>query len=177
MLEMPEAIRTTSVWDKPGIVDRFREKILSGKSMAESARELSSEHNVTITRNACVGKADRIGLKAPPVVPKPKKPKKPVAARRWRQLNPSRSRAMRIVERKKTFSELFGVLADGLKDLPADQSPFACSIEHLIDDTSQCRWPVTTPDGQPQLFCADQTVPGFPYCTRHCHRAYYRRPA
>jgi hypothetical protein len=53
-------------------------------------------------------------------------------------------------------------------DLPIDSSPLATTIGGLIHDRSQCRYPVTTPLGEDQLFCAADTVEGTSYCARHC---------
>jgi len=130
-------------------------------------------NDLGVTRNTVIGKAHRLKLA------RRGQGRRPFVEVARRQSNFKRglgaqgsSRAMRLVERKKTLTELFGVLSDDLRDLPHDTSPCAKTIIDMIDDRSQCRWPVNTPEGELQLFCADTVVPNKPYCLRHCHRAY-----
>jgi hypothetical protein len=169
-------------WSTPGLLARFRELLDNPEvSFTDTAAVLCAEFNMPFTRNACIGKANRLGLRysdekrkvmaargatnstktrlAKSGPPKPKRTGRPDG------------RAM-LMQRRKTFTELFGVLTDDLRELPHDTSDNPKNILELLNDRSQCRWPVTTPDGELQLFCADAVVPNRPYCTRHCYAAY-----
>lgn len=151
--------------------ERLRSLVAQGASAAVIASEIG------MTRNAVIGKCHRMGLKLKASSGRPKEGKPYVRKRAAPRPRPPRttrypthSRAQRLVARKKTLAELFAL--DALCDLPADQSPLAKTIFDLIDNTSQCRFPVTTPAGEMQLFCACDVVEGFPYCARHCLVAY-----
>lgn len=39
-----------------------------------------------------------------------------------------------------------------------------------------CRWPTGDPLQHPDCFCAEETVPGLPYCEHHASRAYAGTP-
>lgn len=65
--------------------------------------------------------------------------------------------------------EIVRVLA--ATDLPADQSPFACTLAELNDET--CRWPLGDPQSPDFRFCGAKPD-GMPYCRRHAHIAYNR---
>lgn len=150
--------------------ENLRSLVAQGKSAAVIASEIG------MTRNAVIGKCHRMGLAliakgGKPKACKPYVRKKSTRGPRTKQY-PQHSRAQRLVARKKTLAELFKL--DALCDLPPDQSPLAKTILELIDSTSECRFPVTTPAGDPQLFCACDVVEGFPYCARHCLVAYRR---
>lgn len=143
----------------PEITERMTKLWGEGHSAATIALDLGGG----FTRSAIIGKAHRLKL--------PSRETSKSARRRKREARPKR-------EHGGIWRRIDAMLADANKtaiDLPVDSSPFATTIEGLIDDRSQCRYPVTTPEGEPQLFCAADVVEGMPYCARHCAVCYNRK--
>jgi GcrA cell cycle regulator len=107
------------------------------------------------TRNAIIGKLDRLGLQlrnlvsGSTVLPRPSKP---------------------YVRRPKPLRAVIP------EPEQAAATPPVSSPIPLWDLTSiTCRWPVN--DGWPQfMFCGEQVAPGHPYCTAHLCKAYARKP-
>lgn len=153
-----------SQWDKPNLMERFRE-IAQKLSAADIAVKLNKEFGTDFTRNAIIGKMRRLHFKPTreklkAVMSKPKKPKRPK------------------VEHGGIWRRIDSLLADANKaatDLPTDHSPLATTLAGLLNDRTQCRYPVTTPDGEAQLFCAADVVNGYSYCARH-FKVCYRPP-
>jgi hypothetical protein len=112
-----------------------------------------------MTRNAVIGKSWRLNLPDRPIVER-----KPRTERNsggiWQRIDSMLRDANRVAAA-----------------LPIDSSPCAKTFSELIGDRSQCRWALTTPDGEEQLFCAADVVPDMPYCPRHCKAAYRKRAA
>ena len=159
-----------SQWDIPGIVDRFRELVAEPEpSFAQIATILCMEYPVRLSRNACIGKAQRMGLCMPG-------PKKTSLLKRGaidrKPARPGRDRTQGRHIPRKTFVELFGVIRDSVVDLPPDQSPFAVSLLEAKDH--HCRWPVTPVTDGMFMFCGDEVVPNRSWCPRHAFRAYER---
>lgn len=104
-----------------------------------------------VTRNACIGKAHRMGLLGKP----PGRPKQTM------RKTPKR---VAPVDRLKSLN-----LEPEITDLPPDQPPDACTLAALTDET--CRWPLGTP-AHDMLYCGSPHHAPFPYCTRHAQIAY-----
>ena len=118
-----------------------------GWSAGDIAKELGG-----VTRNAVIGKVHRVGAKRngqTPPTPKPKPPPMP--------------KPKKVAEPRPDL----GIESDSLCDLPADVSPFACSIVELRDN--QCRWVLDKP--RSALYCGAAIFKGS-WCRRH-HRIVY----
>ena len=102
-----------------------------------------------VTRNACIGRAHRIGLYTR--APTPGKPKKPKQKRSPR----AHRRAVMEPNRDDIIRERRPVNRTGL----------------LIDfDPDQCRWPLEEISPRAYRYCTNDKVhPGLPYCLDH-HR-------
>lgn len=117
------------------------------------------------TREAICGKLDRMGLHrdepgrervTPGPQPRPKQAK-PVKAKQPERKVKAQPRKL-----------LFELNRHEATDLLADQSP--CEVTFLELNDSTCRWPL----GEPKDFryCGDKPIKGYPYCARHCRKAY-----
>jgi GcrA cell cycle regulator len=116
-------------------------------SYGDIAKKLSREFNVKLTRNACIGKARRLGFserKARRIVSK-----EPVEARKPIDRPP---RPWIKKQAKRPALVLGKVTIYKLKD-------------------HHCRWPFG--ERPPFItFCGDTQVEGLPYCAAHCRMAY-----
>lgn len=120
------------------------------------------------TRNAVLGKVDRLGL-----------PRRQttfrlagVVSSRRRRVKQRRDEAKRLFERKKSRVEEL-LQSDGF--VPRDDDvvmPVACrkTIETLTDHC--CRWPVGDPLDKDFFFCGQPRIPLLPYCLSHVKKAY-----
>lgn len=160
-----------SNWDIPGIVDRLRELVADPKTgYNETAEILNQEFGTRHTKNSCIGKSRRLGVWM--AREKRLRLQSHAALNRKPSAPNGFARAHRIVEKRKSLVELFGVIKDGVVDLPPDRSPFAVSFDDVKNH--HCRWPVTPITDGLFLFCGDEKVEGYSYCTRHCFLAYER---
>ena len=165
-----------------------------GATASEIATELGG-----VSRNAVIGKAHRLGLKARPSPvkanekKKPAAPKKPPAPARSpaddeaASASPSQPMPNPQADLPKIVSVgPGGFLRQGPGDqqapippapprrlVPAKPSPEIAGKTTLLDLSDKvCRWPMGHP-GEPDFhFCGEQVNPGFPYCVEHCGRAY-----
>ncbi len=147
----------------PERVEQLRHFVVNGLSCSQIAAEIG------VTRNAVIGKIHRLGLSSahPPGASGRSCPPRP----RPRRAS-SHSRLMRLM-----FSE--GEPLTGATKAPAPiESTQPCSLLDLVN--GKCRWPLEQESGDRRagdlLFCANQSVPGLPYCTGHARMA-YRLPA
>ena len=101
-----------------------------------------------VTRNAVIGKLNRLGLSGtrPVYVPRPKR-----QTRRHRGWVPSQREIENVPD---------------IPDLPPDRSSFACTIAELgsVVDRNQCRWPLGEPAADMQ-YCAAPCIGS--WCGRH----------
>ena len=104
------------------------------------------------TRNAVVGKMNRMGLqRSHKIPPAPYCGDSP--ARRYAQ----KKRAPWV----------------NVVDVKPEITPTAVSIIEL--ERHHCRWPASG-EGAAMLYCGGAAMNGFPYCPRHCRMAYQRAP-
>lgn len=158
-------------------VERF--KALCSQLPALSYAEIAAKMGGGLSRNACIGKALRLGLKKAGGLrsgnPRPLNP----SLARFRRA-PQQSRGNYIAGKvKRTYSrktttptllELFEVSDMQINDLPTDQSQFAVKL--LDAQEHHCRWPLGEPSSPDFMFCGDTRIPERPYCLRHCVVAY-----
>lgn len=111
-----------------------------------------------ITTNAVVGRAHRLGLESRArIFPKDKTKRRRPTTRG----NTQRSK----------LSKIFLVDIDDTPDAetPVEQRR---SLIELTKDT--CRWPIGDPAKDDFFFCGSEPAGGFPYCAKHCCRAFAR---
>jgi GcrA cell cycle regulator len=138
----------------------------AGLSCSQIAREIG------VTRNAVIGKMNRLGLSRPKDVigrqlkqmraARPARPKTPRTGRPKRPLNIFSQYAMLIAAFPGPQSE----------DIPIYNGR-GCTLLELSQ--GKCRWPISNPGAEDFCFCGNEPVKGLPYCLGHARIAY--RPA
>jgi GcrA cell cycle regulator len=145
----------------------LREKWFYGKSCTIISRELNTEFNTTFTRNAVIGKVDRLNL--------PKRESK------IRALSPACIRRRHDPKFRKpkakapTKPSYYQVQAQLDSEIPQEQRKTFLEL-----GKHNCRWPVGQVGHPDFFFCGGQAAPKQSYCAGHCVRAYnleYRRRA
>ena len=144
----------------PERIEQLRNFASSGLSSSQIAAEIG------VTRNAVIGKLNRLGLARGRPAGGPAHTCPP-RARRPRQ---SPQRALLRLMFAQTPSIASGA---GTQFVPVE-STRPCSLIELAHGT--CRWPVDNPDASDIAFCGNESVAGFPYCAGHARMA-YRIPA
>ena len=140
---------TDFVWTDEAVA-ALRAMLDMGQSRGEVALAFSETYGVPISRNAVIGKATRLGIKAPPRAPKPPKPP---SLRPRGPYNPKAKSPTPLPP-----PERMGWRAIGIMEL----------------QNNTCRW--MTGEG---AYCGDPTTDllgGRPYCAYHHAIAYRPRP-
>lgn len=156
---------STAVWSDDR-VERLKTLFEAGLSMSQIAAELGNG----VSRNAVIGKVNRLGLQPRGWGNKPKSSVKAEPAARQ-----APSRILRGIagerERRKcaAIAQEFDPAgdADSSIPVPAEQR---VSLDGLTADN--CHWPVGDPHSQDFYFCGGNALSGQPYCARHSRVAY-----
>lgn len=146
-------------------VDALRQYFAAGLSCGQIAREIG------VTRNAVIGKMNRMGLTRPrdllvrPMRERPARPKSPMREI-WQR------------ERRAGVSDQQRMLVAAYPEPPVpEEIPIrngrGLSLLELGSDG--CRWPISAPGAQDFCFCGSEPAKGLPYCVGHARLAY--RPA
>jgi GcrA cell cycle regulator len=129
-------------------VEQLKSCISAGYSCSQIAVEIG------VTRNAVIGKMNRLGLSRPKVVAA-KAPERKGDA--WRP---------RPLTQHQILMEL-----PPAPPTPEDAiSLFKCSLLEL--SPGKCRWPLSEPGTETFCFCGNRQVEGLPYCVGHARIAY-----
>lgn len=177
--------------------EKFKALFESGLSFSAIAAELGDG----LTRNACIGKAHRLGLHRGRPKPKPRPaiiPRyeiKATAATEAIKANPEKSN--RLIALENGLSETTVRLARRtMNDPPAERSddgrmkyrrraePRKADAPESIDgaigffdlQSTSCRWPVGEATGIKQLFCGQLQLHLCSYCEAHARKAYWCGP-
>ena len=141
----------------------------AGLSCSQIAREIG------VTRNAVIGKMNRLGLSRPKDVigrelerRRAARPARPKAPRTWRSKHPRLS----IFAQQKMLIAAFPGPQPHAEDIPIYNGR-GCTLLELSE--GKCRWPISNPGAAGFCFCGNEPVKGLPYCLGHAHIAY--RPA
>jgi len=145
-------------------VTLLRELWAKGLSASQIAVQLGG-----VTRNAVIGKAHRLGLESRP---------SPI-----RSDGTGSRRRNRAIDRALEAKALRGTMADeeigGEKVVPDGSThrheQILPPIARRGGDVKSCLWPIGDPGDDDFGFCEDDTVPGRPYCAKHCEVAYIRK--
>ena len=114
-----------------------------------SASQIAAHMGEGMTRNAVIGKCNRIGLKSErtPTFSKPREIKAPLVRKTG--------------GRRKPWTRIESILRpDGKDDLPPDSSQFA--VSWMDASEAQCRWPMSD-----HTKCCGDTVFYKSWCVRH----------
>jgi GcrA cell cycle regulator len=142
-------------------VDALRQYFAAGLSCGQIAREIG------VTRNAVIGKMNRLGLTRP----------RELVARQVRERTARPKSPMREIwrrERRASVSEQQRLLVEAYAEprLPEEipiRNGRGLSLLELPRDG--CRWPISAPDAD-FCFCGSEPVKGLPYCVGHARLAY-----
>jgi len=178
-------------WDS-GMLKKLKALVGKGLSTAEMGKKLG------MSKNAVVGKLNRLGWNAKAAepadkpadkktvtkssdAPKAKKTtpvsKKPVVQKKEKTLS------KQTVEKdtKKTVAEKPAVvltkeIKTASKKTKKDLALHELLVQHALQmanlKPNQCRWPIGDPDSDNFHFCGEPVFSGKPYCYEHCRQAY-----
>jgi GcrA cell cycle regulator len=137
----------------------------SGASGSLIAAAINRDHGTAFSRNAVIGKINRLGLARRAVgVPRSAKPR---AARRARPGDGRRAFPSPLLRLARlTLDTADRVAVDDIGP-PVGRR---CSLLELDDAT--CRWPVGDPRTPEFYFCGGKPLAGRPYCVHHAAVAY-----
>ena len=118
-------------------------------SFTTIASMMSAEFGIELTRNACIGKARRLGLATRDNIPRAI-----IEKRRVKRMKTRVDAPVPPVEAERTF-----------------EGPEGLDIYQLRD--GDCHWPLgKMSDLPPFRYCGGPAVLGRPYCSKHARRAY-----
>jgi GcrA cell cycle regulator len=157
--------RNDATWSSER-VEALRRYFAAGLSCSRIANEIG------VTRNAVIGKMNRLGLS---------RPKEVIARqlRRERAARPARLKALwrpprsqpTIVAQHAMLEAAFPDPQPCLEAIPINGR--GCTLLELGQE--KCRWPISSPGAADFCFCGNEPVKGLPYCPGHARLAY--RPA
>ena len=155
--------------DRIELLRKYHEERLAFSLIAD---RINAETGSTFSRNACIGKAVRIGLQSRPKAPGPH-----VERMKHKREQP---RTIRPKPRERlSFSDSLAPDLDTLKEIDAMPPPSGfLAIAFLDLKPSHCRYPRGGTDGAPILFCGQPKIDGSSYCAachRRCHAGTTRR--
>jgi GcrA cell cycle regulator len=138
----------------------------AGLSCSQIAREIG------VTRNAVIGKMNRLGLSRPKDVigrqpERAARPARPKTPRIWR---PKRPR-LNIFAQHGMLSAAFPGPQPRAEDIPIYNGR-GCTLLEL--SRGKCRWPISNPGAEDFCFCGNEPIKGLPYCLGHARIAYRR---
>jgi GcrA cell cycle regulator len=152
----PKASAHRGAWT-PERVEQLRGCVGAGLSCSQIAAEIG------VTRNAVIGKMNRLGLSRP------------------RSVRTSAPEARRAAGRSGggSVTRLFSQHRI-LMQLPPEPQEWSAVVSidagrgcSLLDlSPGKCRWPINEPGAQDFCFCGNQQVEGLPYCMGHARLAY-----
>jgi GcrA cell cycle regulator len=132
-------------------VEQLKACISAGYSCSQIAVEIG------VTRNAVIGKLNRLGLSRPKVVAA-REPERKRDAWRPRTLTQHQI-LMQLPPEPPTREEAISLF----------KGP-GCSLLEL--SPGKCRWPLSEPGTETFCFCGNRQVEGLPYCAGHARIAY-----
>jgi GcrA cell cycle regulator len=149
-------------------IEQLKQMWDKGMSASQIAEALAGG----ITRNAVIGKAHRLGLKARP---------SPVKSDSSKRAAPAPAVAEAALEVEATPRPVASapvaaapvVAAPAVLKKPKPAAPAKSAKVTLLDLTERiCKWPIGHPGDDDFHFCGKPVQPGTPYCPEHCAVAY-----
>src|SRR5262250_3239805 len=129
----------------------------AGVSCSQIAREIG------VTRNAVIGKMNRLGLSRP----------KDVIGRQLERMRarPARPKtpSLNIFSRHEMLIAALPGPQPHAEDI-AIHNGRGCTLLELSQ--GKCRWPISNPGAEDFCFCGNEPVKGLPYCLGHARIAY-----
>jgi GcrA cell cycle regulator len=150
---------TVETWT-PERVDQLRYCVVEGLTCSQIAARIG------VTRNAVIGKINRLGLSPARAAGVPVRSRPPRVRRSGLSTH---RRLLRLIDANAPNA------ADDVKlALAPVDSTKRCSLTELSQ--GKCRWPINEPGTADFAFCGDESIKGFSYCASHARIA-YRLPA
>ena len=185
-------------WDS-GMLKKLKALVGKGLSTSEMGKKLG------MSKNAVVGKLNRLGWNAKasePVAKKKtkkeakeskvavKKPVKSAVAKKVVEKKPKVVVAKKTKETKlkpvavkqgsRNAIKINSVIKTASKKTKKDLALHELLIQHALQmaglKPNQCRWPMGDPDSENFHFCGETVFTGKPYCYEHCRQAYQLTP-
>jgi GcrA cell cycle regulator len=150
---------TMETWT-PERVNQLRNCVVAGLTCSQIAAQIG------VTRNAVIGKMNRLGLSPGRASGVPVRSRSPRVQRSGLSTH---RRLLRLIDTKAPS------IADDVKlaFAPVDSTK-RCSLTELSQ--GKCRWPINEPGAADFAFCGNESIKGFSYCASHARIA-YRLPA
>lgn len=120
---------------------------------------------IGISRNAVIGKLNRLGLTRP----RSRLARDPEAKRPAGRARPGAGNITRIFSQHRILVELPPEPPGGA-EVVSIHAGRGCSLLEL--SPGKCRWPVSEPNARDFCFCGNAQVEGLPYCVGHARIAY-----
>jgi GcrA cell cycle regulator len=143
-------------------------------SFRDTAATINGKFGTYFSRNACIGRALRLGLNAPP---KPKREEKPSRSTSISAVSDKGSNApLKAIAKRVTHAVEFEAekvkrpLVRKLDDRPVRCDEVRDALHLPLDDLQphSCRWPYGGwPDAAPITFCGHPKAAGASYCHQH----------
>jgi len=146
-----------STWSTDRI-DQLKRCFDAGLTCSQIAREIG------VTRNAVIGKMNRMGLSRPRDVlsaqmRRASKLARAKPERNWRRLT--------IIAQRKMLRDAYPIAEP--EEIPIYNGR-GCTLLELKQ--GQCRWPINEPGAENFCFCGNEAFQGFSYCAGHARLAY-----
>jgi GcrA cell cycle regulator len=139
-------------------VEQLKQCFDAGLTCSQIAREIG------VTRNAVIGKLNRMGLS---------QPRNPARAQARRDARPARPRS-RTLWSAFTVADQRKLLRDAFPQAHVEAVPIhdgrGCTFLELTQN--RCRWPINDPGAENFCYCGNEAFTGLPYCTGHARLAY-----
>jgi GcrA cell cycle regulator len=147
-------------------IELLKRCLYAGLSCGQTAREIG------VTRNAVIGKMNRLGLSRPKDVigrqleqRRAARLARPKTPRTWR----SKSPRLNIFAQHEMLMVTLRRPQPPAEDIPIYNGR-GCTLLELSQ--GKCRWPISNPGAEDFCFCGNEPVKGLPYCPGHARIAY-----
>jgi GcrA cell cycle regulator len=144
---------------EPTWTDERLELLTRGFAAGLTCRQIADD--VGVSRNAVIGKLNRLNLTREKSGDAPQESRKEAA----------RGRRAKSVPRLQyqLLQKLYAEPQPSAGDEPIHDE-HRCSLLELSEQS--CRWPISTPGADDFCFCGNPPLKGLPYCTGHTRLAY-----
>ena len=139
-------------------IEELKRCFQAGLSSSQIAREIG------VTRNAVIGKMNRLGLSRPRDAIA-----KQLEQKRATKLARTKRPRLPIFTQRAMLTAAFSA-PPGVGETIAIHEGRGCTLLEL--GHGKCRWPIDGPGGEDVFFCGNEPVPGLPYCAGHARLAY-----
>lgn len=137
-------------------IEQLKHCFHAGLTCSQIAREIG------VTRNAVIGKMNRMGLSQPRERRQTQRTAKPARAgskTRWRPFS--------VIDQHKLLRDAFPPAR--VEDVPIHNGR-GCTLLELAQD--RCRWPINDPGAANFCYCGNEASRDLPYCAGHARLAY-----